>query len=150
MLNEKFKEIIDFAIEREKEAVQFYNDLQNMVKFEPYKEVLIEFEDMEKSHIRVLHEIQKGEFSAEKLPKIESLAYADYIVEKEPNPDMNFQDIITIAMKREDKAQKLYLELANKSSDESVRNLFLRLANEEAKHKLHFEKIFDDEVLKEN
>jgi rubrerythrin len=34
--------------------------------------------------------------------------------------------------------------------DTNTKQLFLKLASEEAKHKLHFEKIYDDEILKEN
>ena len=52
MNKDKFNEVIDFAVEREKEAVQFYADLQKQVKFQAQKEMLKELEDMEKEGLR--------------------------------------------------------------------------------------------------
>lgn len=149
-MDEKLKAVITFAIDREKEAVQFYQDLQSRVKFEPFKEVLSDFEDMEKSHIRVLEHFERSNFVPTDLPKVESLSIAEYILDVEPNEEMDFQDIIIIAMKREEKAENLYKNLAETTNNKEIKNLFLRLASEEAKHKLHFEKIYDEEVLKEN
>ncbi|MBN1637867.1 MAG: ferritin family protein [Ignavibacteriales bacterium] len=150
MIDEKLKAVIAFAIDREEEAVQFYQDLQGRVKFESFKDVLRDFEDMEKSHIRALEQFEKSNFIPSELPIVESLSIAEYIVDVEPNEEMDFQDIIIIAMKREEKAENLYRNLAETTENRDIKNLFLRLANEEAKHKIHFEKIYDEEVLKEN
>ena len=57
-----FNEIIDYAISKEKEAVKFYQELQNKAKFNTQKIVLKEFENMEKGHINILNNIkQKNE-----------------------------------------------------------------------------------------
>ena len=54
-------------------------------------------------------------------------------------------------MKREEKAEKLYRGLAEQyASEVTVANLFRRLEAEEAKHKLHFETFYDEDVLSEN
>ena len=45
---EKFQEIIDFAIEREVEAVKFYQELQKIAKLNSSKEFLFQLEQMEK------------------------------------------------------------------------------------------------------
>ncbi len=63
---------------------------------------------------------------------------------------MSYQDIIITAMKREEASVRLYNDLANLSADTSVKQLFLNLTAEEAKHKLKFEKIYNDEILKDN
>ena len=53
-------------------------------------------------------------------------------------------------MKRETNANKIYLSIANQATDETTKNIFLKLAEEEAKHKLQLETLYDEEVLKEN
>jgi rubrerythrin len=53
-------------------------------------------------------------------------------------------------MKREKAAFKLYSDLAAACSDPQVRETLLRLAQEEAKHKLRFELEYDDTIQGEN
>jgi rubrerythrin len=150
MNQEKFNEIIDFAIEREQEAVEFYQELQNLVSFESRKELMHELELMEKGHIKILENISKNFTKETSIPQVEDLKIADYMVEVKPTAEMSYQDILIIAMKKEEMAQKLYKKLADQSDNDEIKNLFLRLASEEAKHKLRFEKIYDDDILKEN
>jgi rubrerythrin len=150
MNQEKFNEIIDFAIKREQEAVEFYQELQNLVSFESRKELMHELELMEKGHIKILENISKNFKNETSIPQVEDLKIADYMVEVKPTAEMSYQDILIIAMKKEEMAQKLYKKLADQSDNDEIKNLFLRLASEEAKHKLRFEKIYDDDILKEN
>ena len=150
MFMENFDVIINFAIEREKEAVAFYCDLQKKSKFEAQKEMLKEFEDMEKGHIVILENIRTKGFEKIEEKKVQDLHISDYIVEVEPSENMSYQDIIILAMKKEEAAKKLYSNLAKQFSDPETVQLFERLAAEEAGHKLKFEKLYDDEILKEN
>ena len=53
-------------------------------------------------------------------------------------------------MKQEKAAFKLYSDLAEAAEDEGVRNTFLALAQEEAKHKLRFETEYDEHILSGN
>jgi rubrerythrin len=150
MEQKEFFEVIDFAIDREREAVQFYRDLQSMVQFTARKELLRELEDMEKGHIKALENVRKGTTPVGEIPRVQNLKISDYLVAAKPTPQLSYQDIIIIAMKREETATQLYIDLANLSSEPSLKQLFMRLSAEEAKHKLHFEKIYNDEILKDN
>jgi len=146
-----FNEIIDFAIEREQEAVAFYRKLQDMVNFKARQDMLRELEDMEKGHVKALEGIRSGTITMHEAPKAENLKISDYLVEPPQSPEMSYQDIVITAMKREEMAVHLYTDLANLSAAEpEVRKLFVNLAAEEAKHKLHFEKMYNDEILKDN
>ena len=51
-------------------------------------------------------------------------------------------------MKNEEHSVKLYNGLKASCRDEDLKRLFAFLAQEEAKHKLKFEKIYDEEILK--
>ena len=150
MEQKKFNEVIDFAIEREQEAVKFYHDLQGMVHFKARQEMLRELEDMEKGHIKTLAGIRTGTTRITESPKVQNMKISDYLVEAKPAADMSYQDIIITAMKREEASVQLYTDLANLSADAPVKQLFLNLTAEEAKHKLKFEKIYNDEILKDN
>jgi len=149
---DKFNKVIDFAVEREEEAVKFYQDLQNMVKFQEQQKLLKEFEAMERSHIVILENIRKNiiETVGTPPPRVENLSISDYLLEVKPTEGMSYQDILITAMKREEKANHLYADLANESVEGETKNLFLRLANEESKHKLYFEKLYDSDILTEN
>jgi len=81
---------------------------------------------------------------------VTDLKIADYTVDIEPSPNMDYQSAIILAMKKEKAAFRLYTNLASKMQDPELRNMFMSLAQEEAKHKLRFEIEYDDEVMKEN
>ena len=78
---------------------------------------------------------------------MEHLHISDYIVEPSKNGELRYQDVLIIGMKREEASFTLYTDLAERSSDDDVKKLFLKLASEEAKHKLFFERIYDEEIL---
>jgi rubrerythrin len=150
MARETFDDIIDFAVQREQEAVAFYKELQRIASFAPHKQLLKEFEGMERGHIKILEKIRAGGLKAVRVPAVADLRLADYLVAGAAAPDMSFQDILVFAMKKEEKAHALYTRLAEQSDDPAMETVFLKLASEEAKHKLHFETIYDDEVFTEN
>ncbi len=150
MTKENYNEIIDFAINKEKEAVAFYQDLQTRAKFAAQKEMFNEFENMERGHITILENIRNKGFSNLEQKEVKDLKISDYIVEIEPSDNMNYQDIIIMAMKKEAAAKNLYNNLASNFAGTDAELMFKRLAVEEAMHKLQFEKLYDDEILKDN
>ena len=76
---------------------------------------------------------------------------ADYLVEVGTSrDDLNYPDALIVAMKEEKAAFRLYSDLAARTDDASARDVFLMLAQEEAKHKLRFEIEYDEYVLREN
>jgi len=150
VIDPKFKEIVEFAIEREQEAADFYHELQGRVKHEWSRNILKELEEMELGHKKILQTWTGEGIEEYKFPKITDLKISDYLEEVPVNEEMGFQDVLITAMKKEESAKNLYLDLAKKSDEPATRNLFLKLAGEEAKHKLQLETIYDDEIFYEN
>ena len=150
MNQDKYNEVIDFAINREKDAVQFYLELQSEVKFQAQKEMLKELENMEKGHITVLENIRSKGIEKIEVPNVVDLHISDYIVEIEPSANMTYQDVLIVAMKREEKAQKLYTDLANQFPGTDLEILFKKIAAEESGHKLKFETLYDEYILRDN
>jgi len=59
MTEKDFNEILDFAVEREKESVRFYRDLQQEAKFKDQIDMLKDLEAMEMGHIKVIEGISQ-------------------------------------------------------------------------------------------
>ena len=150
MTKEKFNEVINFAIDGEKEAVQFYHELQQKTKFQARKELMKELENMEKGHIVILESIRSKGIGNVTVKKVTNLNISEYIVDVKPYDDMTYQDVLIVAMKKEEQAEKLYKDLAGNFPGTDLETLFLSLATEEAGHKLQFETLYDEHVLKEN
>ncbi len=150
MQDEQFNAIMQFAIDREDEAATFYNNLQNMVKLENSKSVLKDLEMMEIGHKRLLQNFKKGDVIGYKPIKITNLKISDLMVEITPHSELNYQEALILAIKREESSNKLYTALAHEADDDPVKRIFMKLADEEAKHKLQLETIYDEEILTEN
>jgi rubrerythrin len=151
---EEFKsinDILDFAIVSEQEAVDFYTKLSKQATNEAMKEVFLQFAKEEMGHKARLTNIKAKQLFEFKEEKVTDLKIADYLVESEAKPDMTYQNFLIVAMMNKEKAAfKLYSDLAKIAPNNEIREIFLSLAQEEAKHKLRFEIEYDDYVLKEN
>ena len=142
-------EILDFAIARELAANRFYLLIASQMENPAMREVFEDFAKEELGHKAKLENMKKLE-SVAPSENVADLKIADYVVAKEPGPEMDYQDALILAMQEEKAAFKLYSKLAAMTDDASVRNTFLALAQEEAKHKLRFEIEYDDVILKDN
>ncbi len=142
--------ILDFAINNEQEAVDFYNQLAGNSKNEEMKNVFTQFAKEEMGHKARLTKIKtEGSFEM-KQQDVLDLKMSDYLVDIEPKPDMTYEEALILAMKREKNAFKLYTNLSEKAPTADLRKIFQSLAQEESKHKLRFELEYDDYVLREN
>jgi len=151
---ENFKsteDIINYAIQSEQEAHDFYMELSELVKFNELKVILKQFAAEELGHKQKLSRIIENTDQTGLIQEsVVDMKMADYHVDIAPKKDMTYQDLLTIAMKKEKGAFKLYTDLAKKISDQNIKEIFLGLAQEEAKHKLRFEIEYDEYILKEN
>ncbi len=148
MDEKKFKEMIQFAIQRESESMDFYDRASKLVKHSGTRDLFLDFMKQEEGHKRKLEEVRVGKIELGKVEKIPNLKISDYLVEGELKPDISYAEILRIAMKREERSVKLYTDLNEKNLDGTLKNLFAFLIQEETKHKYYIEKLYDDEVLK--
>lgn len=143
-------EILDFAIDNEQKAVDFYVNLADRFKDKTMKAAFVDFAKEEMGHKARLTRIkEKGLFEMKK-EEVMDLKIADYVIRTEPTADMSYEDALKLAMKREKAAYRLYLKLSEKAPNEDMKKLFQGLAQEEAKHKLRFEVEYDEFVYREN
>ena len=142
--------LLDFAIAREEETYVLYTDLAGRMKGKGMSEIFKQFAMEELGHKTKLQAIKGGGELKPVETKITDLKIGDYLVDVKPSGDLSYQDTLILAMKMEKSAFKMYNDLAATAANETLRNTFLMLAQEEAKHKLRFEIEYDSEVMKEN
>ena len=143
-------EILDFAIQREQEAHDFYMDLAKKMDRPGMKEIFTQFAGEELGHRKKLEAVKQGKRLLPAKDKVLDLKIAEYLVSVEPDEDLDYQKALILAMKREKASFKLYTDLAASVEEQEVKQIFLGLAQEEAKHKLRFEVEYDDVILAEN
>ncbi len=143
---ESFEEIISFAIEKENEAAAFYEAAADKEPFSGVKDALKEMANEEKKHASMLENIGQNQEILEgyQFKWIPDLKRSDYMVDMVYEPGMHYSDLLKLAMKREEKALAMYNELQNRADNETQAKVFKVLCQEEAKHKLFLEKLYDD------
>jgi hypothetical protein len=115
------------------------------------EQIFEEFAQEEEGHRAKLEAVKRGSWQLDGMKaRIQTIGLADYLVDVEPSADMRYADALILAMKKEKAAYKLYFDLADAAEAQEMKDLFLSLAAEEAKHKLRFEIEYDDVVLKED
>ena len=143
-------EILDFAIQKEQEAVELYTGLASRVKSSAMKAELEHIAGEERGHKAKLERVKSGKKLLGADAKVQDLKISDYTVDVELDDNPDYQSVLLFAMKQEKAAFKLYTDLAAVAPDAELRELLLGLAQEEAKHKLKFEIEYDQNILVEN
>jgi rubrerythrin len=145
---ENLKDIIAFALQKEGEAAAFYEHLSKEETMAGAREMLQEFAQEEKKHQEYLQNFNsdnvQGKTAGYDIDWIPDLKRSDYLVDVEYRRGMGYRDILIVAMKREERALKLYNELLRAAVTENSKTLFKILCQEEAKHKRSFETMYDD------
>ena len=145
---ENLEAILDFAIEAEIEAAQFYTGLSGETAFSGSAKMFEEFAGEERKHQKMLENFKAQGFATAvegyKFEWITDIKRSDYVVELEYMPGMGYNEILMLAMKREEKALKLYNEFLDRADSNEGKKLFKVLCQEEAKHKLSLETMYDD------
>jgi len=142
-----FGDVINFAIKREEEAIQGYGNLIDLAKNPGVKKLLQELQEEERNHKKLLQNITKEKIESLAIADVIDLKISDYLIEEPPSEDMNFQDLLILAAKKEQKAVELYSNLVNKSKEGDLKKLFEFLIEQEKSHKLKLETEYDSHVL---
>ncbi|MFH1716162.1 MAG: ferritin family protein [Planctomycetota bacterium] len=141
------EEVLDFAISGEEEAVKFYTRLAEQASNAAMRRAFEDFAREETGHKKKLLAVKAGKTLQSASKTVKDMKIADYVVDIEPSPGMDYQDALLLAMKKEKAAFKLYTDLAAATENQEVKTALLGLAQEEAKHKLRFEIEYDDSLV---
>ena len=144
--------IISLALEKEREAVQFYTQASAMVANPGTKVMLKELAVEEGKHVAMLVDIKAGKaietVGAKPLPTAMDLG--KYLVSETISDISTPQDIMIIAIKREDSAIAFYSGQIPVVSGTDLQPIFEHLLAWEREHKERLEAEYDRVVLKDN
>jgi len=147
-----FNDVLKVAIEKEEDAVDFYTKATGIIKNPGTSEMLKDFAVEEQSHVTLLKDAQKSKtmesVGNKTLPQ--SMDLTKYLVSGIITEDSTPQDVMIIAMKREDSAVSFYSEQMTTFQGTDIEGLFQRLCNMEKEHKERLEAEYEKVFMPDN
>jgi len=135
--------ILEFAITREQKAHEFYQNLARQTDH-PLKRMLFErFAREELSHMETLQSHLSGSRELAAVESAAPLLAEDSAREIAPQIKAQLRNMIANAMQKEKNSFRLYMDMAMKVKDETVRDTLMALAKDEANHQAFLEMEFD-------
>jgi len=127
-------EILEFAIAREVEANQLYTYMAGRMKNPEMRKVCEELakEELEHKAKLELEVMKRGEV-------VSGIYVSDYMTDAGSEIDMDYEELLIFAIKKEDISVNFYADLAGVIKDEESREALLSLAEEETEHRHRFE-----------
>lgn len=144
------KELINRAAEEEDKSYKFYMNALDITEDAAAKVWLRELAEEEIKHKDMLLNFDTSKITKFEPGKIQDLHITEFLVDKDVTDIRNFQDVLIVAMKKEQKSYNFYVSMAQSSDNVDMRNLCRILAQEELKHKHRIELYYDDIIFKEN
>jgi rubrerythrin len=144
------EEIINFAIDKEREAIAFYENLASKAEDPVIKDAILSMADEERKHEKLLMNLTPKKLQFVRDTSQPDMKLSNYLVEVPFTKNSTYQELLVVAMKREEKSHALYSDLEQRASDDATRKLFTLLKGEELKHKTRLEKEYEERVLWEN
>ena len=139
-----FREILEFSIRSEVEAKEYSQGVAAKTSNAMVKKLFLEFAEEELKHEQLLSDILANNEAKLNFKKTQDYKLSETI----PDPDMSgkvsMADIFAVAMKREEWAMNMYLNLAKDSSSEKIKEVFMGLADMERGHKVKLEQAYTD------
>ncbi len=150
--NISFIEAIDSAIKKEEDAVDFYLQAMNIVKYPGSKDMLHSFVEEEKRHVLLLTEAKESkEMSAVGKKDLPSdLSITKFLVDTKITEQSTPQDVMVAAMKNEDNAVSLYAQQAKAFKGTELETVFINLMNMEKEHKEYLETQYEKHFMPDN
>ncbi len=127
-------EILEYAIAREVEANQLYMYMAKQMENPEMSKVCEEFakEELEHKAKLELEVMKRGQV-------VSDFDISDYMMDVGNEMDMDYEELLVFAIKKEETSVSLYTDLAAVIKDKESRETLLSLAQEETEHKLRFE-----------
>lgn len=143
-------EILEYAVAMEDASWRFYSDWAEKAENEAISTVFREFAGEELKHKKLIEDVRAGDKTLKAKHEVGDLKLTDKYMIPEPSSAMSYQDALLVAIDREVAAVELYDHLTAVCVEESLCSVFDALADEEKKHKLKLETIYDDNFMKED
>lgn len=142
------EEVLRFAIRKEADAATTYRIAAERAS-PGVKKFFEELAEEEEKHKKKLEKFDLEKISRMKLKETKGLGISESIDDIPFSPELTYEELLRVAIKNEEKSQKLYESTSKLVTDSNLKKLLLILAQEESAHKERLEKIYDSEILTE-
>jgi rubrerythrin len=140
------EEILRFAIRKEADAAAYYQMMAD--RSNPgIKKLLEELAKEEEGHRKRLEDFDRKKIEKMTVKETKGLGISEWLEDTPFSSDMNYPDLLRMAIKNEERSQHLYTSTAQMVTEPTLKKLLLVLAQEESTHKERLEKLYDNDVL---
>ena len=149
MKNKTLESLIEMAIKNEEEAYASYMELSGIVADKIAKDTLKFLAEEEKQHKAYLLKYRDGSFRENALALTVPVDYkiAEQMDKPEIKADFSTKEVYLIAANKELNAYKFYQDLANMHPDGDIKDMLLRMAQQELRHKEKVEYLYANTVF---
>jgi rubrerythrin len=146
MEGNSLQSVIDLAIQKEEEAYSFYMNLRNVVEDDTVKDTLKYLANEESQHKAFLVKCKEQISCDVGLRSDQSVDYrlAEHLNQPDIKKNIDSAEVYLIAANRELNAYNFYTGLANYFPAGPEKALFLKMADEEMKHKEKMEYLYSN------
>ncbi len=116
------KELINRAAEEEDKSYKFYMDAIGLTTDAAAKVWLRELAEEEIKHKDMLLNFDTSKITKFEPGKIQDLHITEFLVDKDVTDIKDFQDVLIVAMKKEQKSYNFYVSMAQSSDNVDMRN----------------------------
>jgi rubrerythrin len=149
MEQRKLSDFIAIAIQREIEAYDFYRGLCEKVSDKTAQDALDSLAKEEKKHREFLESYQAGKLGADamRLSQVVDYKIAEHLEKPDPQKNMESKDVYLVAAHRELNSYNFYTDLAALHPDGETKQVLLKMASEEKKHKEKVEYLYTNSAF---
>ncbi len=149
-VQQSFERLVSLAIERETESYEFYTQAAKRAEFLSSAKLLKELSEQELGHRKKLEaSLKQGvckTFACKNVAQFNKMDLDRYLAAMPLTPSSSPQDILVVAIKKEEAAHDFYKALSELTTDASNRRVFETLASEEQKHKERLQNLYDEKI----
>jgi rubrerythrin len=149
-VQQSFERLVSLAIERETEAYEFYTQAAKRSELLSSAKLLKELSEQELGHRKKLEAALKqgvcSTFACKNVTQFNKMDLDRYLAPVPLAPSSSPQDILIVAIKKEEAAHDFYNALSELTKDAPNRVIFETLAAEELKHKERLQNLYDEKI----
>jgi rubrerythrin len=144
MKNADFDSILGKAIANEEEANQFYLELAKIVTDKMANDTLQYLAREERKHKEYLLRYRQESFIGNAVHANDEMnnKIAEFLKPPDIKPDMESKDVYLLAAARELNSYNFYMAMASLHPDGEIKEMLLKMADEEMKHKEKVEYLY--------
>jgi rubrerythrin len=150
MTSQSVDAVIKRAIVLEAESASMYAGAAAVAKNAPIRQRLEEMAAQELEHKARLEEILAGNvrwaIRRAKAEQVPDLRLSDHLEARPLDANVDYQDVLLVAARREKAAYDFYQAMAEMVDDKLIKGVFEMLAVEELRHKYEVEKTYEEVV----